>query len=413
VQPWERQGRLDEVAVAVDTRCLKRNSESVDAKSESENIDVSDDDSQASGEQSTAEHARGPSATASSGDTPRPSSPGIAEEFIQPGGDPVVLSLTRASLRSLERDDTEMTPEIVALLCAKMAQFVRSSRLRVLHPRFYTVSVLPSVAEAWREFAGPDPPIVCLPVFDIETDRWVLVAVVSKDDMAIVYYLDCKNPYGYVDGAGKKVAAYLESAYAELAQSPRRSVPVVVRKVVQRGVELTPVLDENSCSSGIHLLSYYATIVRLLDSNQEDADFAWLIGKAMYGYILPRSHLLSEVQDVFAHVLDPKLCWGRSESTGWWPCRRLSLRKETVAPPPLKDEVTSTEPDQVPVVWLNREAGGIEWLPSSHIKPLDEMTVDAVLRQCDASMSESASVTLEAALTLRAAYKSALASGRV
>lgn len=399
--------------MAVDTRYLKRNSESVEAKFEAENIDVSDDDSEASGEESTGEHARGSSASASSGDTLHPIGPGITEEFVQPGGDPTVLSFTRSSLRSLERDDTEMTSEIVALLCAKMAQFVPSSRLRVLHPRFYAVSVLPLVAEAWREFAGPDPPIVCLPVLDIETDRWVLVAVVSKDDMAIVYYLDSKNPYGYVDGAGKKVATYLESAYVELARSPRRSAPVVARKVVQRGVELTPVLDENSRSSGTHLLSYFATIVRLLDSNQEDADFAWLIGKAMYGYMLPRAHLLSEVQDVFAHVLDPKLCWGRSESTGWWPCRRLSLRKETVAPPPLKDEVASTEPDQAPVVWLNREAEGIEWLSPSHLKPLDEMTVDAVLQQCDTSASASASVTLEEALTLRAAYKSALASGGV
>lgn len=406
------------MVTAVDARFVAHSNGSDDAAPETVDIEMSDDNSQASSEQHADEGAQEPRESPhradQRGDTLRSSNsslcPGIAEVFVQIGGEPVIMPLTRAALRSLEREDTELSPEVVAILCAKMVQIVPYKRLRVLHPSFYERSVLPAVAEAWEEFTRPDPPIVCLPVFDVETGRWVLVVVLSKDGVTIVYYLDCKNPYGYVDGAGKKVAGYIESAYAGLAQGSSSAAPITARKVVQRGVELTPLFEEHASSSAIHMMSYFATIVRLLDSNQGDAaDFAWLVGKAMYGFVLPRTHLLNEVRDVFAHVWDPKLCWGRSEGTGWWPCRRLSLRKETVAPPPLKEEVKLFEPAHAAVVWLSREDEGIEWLPPDQLKPLDEMTVDSVLRLCDAS----ASITLEVALNLRAAYKAALANGGV
>jgi len=171
---------------------------------------------------------------------------------------------------------------------------------------------------------------------------------------------------------GTNVLKFLERVYRQEAVG---RVGDAGRRVVPKGHSVPSRGGGTAVVSGVHVVSHVATVVRLLQHNSQD--LAARMARAMLDFVLPKKHLLAEVWATQNEVLHEPAWWGRLEATedwsGWWPCRRLSLRPHTVSPGAESGNA------KVAVVWLDREDIGVQWLPPDHLKALNEMTVASVM----------------------------------
>lgn len=188
--------------------------------------------------------------------------------------------------------------------------------------------MLESKFHEWQIFMTADAQIVCLPVYD--SDRWVLVVVVSADSRVVVNYLDCQNPDGYVLPVCSRITQFIDAAYNAVSTKSEKTgsmTPLVVSKVIPT-VRACDVKD-----SGVHLVSYFAAIIRALScSDGGTTSDAQLVANASYDQVFSREKLHQEATASWMDALEPRICWGRRLADTWRPCLRLNLQKSTIDP---------------------------------------------------------------------------------
>jgi hypothetical protein len=308
-------------------------------------------------------------------------------EFFQAGqplSDPFRIFLTPEMARSVMAD--ELSEDIVTFFLLKMAQFVPCKRLCVARPSFYSSTVLESKFHEWQVFMTADAPIVCLPVFD--SGRWVLVVVVSTDSRVVVNYLDCQNPDGYVLPVCSRITQFVEVAYNALSIGSGK-LSFTPQLVVSKAIPTTRA--SNAKDSGVHVVSYFAAIIRELISRDRTTSDAQLITNACYDQIFSRERLHEEVAESWRDALEPRICWGRRLTAQWRPCLRLNLRMSSLDP--CRTTADFQPANELAVLYLFDYQNEVQWLPRQELTALNAVHMDELIDKMSLTPDEVEALT--------------------
>lgn len=316
-----------------------------------------------------------------------PFSASLTLEFFQAGqafSDPFRMFLTPEMVRSVMA--SELSEDIVMFFLFKMAQFVPCKRLCVARPNFYRSAVLESKFHEWRGFMTADAPVVCLPVFD--NDRWVLVVVVSTESRVVVNYLDCQNPDGYVLPVCSRITQFVEASY-NATRISNEKLSLMPQLVVSKAIPT--VRAGNAKDSGVHVVSYFAAIIReLISRDRATASDAQLITNACYDQIFSRERLHEEITESWRDAVEPRICWGRRLTAQWRPCLRLNLRMSSLDP--CRTTADFQPANEVAVLYLFDDQDEVQWLPRQELTALNVVHVDELIDKMSLTSDEVAAL---------------------
>ena len=285
-----------------------------------------------------------------------PDSPVAVVTFLQVGGNIQHYPMYHGWNEIVEHEKA-MPASMVAFLGARVIQLVPYQRLRMLS------AMSPMDTCEWED---PLPPVVCIPICD--EGYWVLVAVIIVKRGTTVFLFDGRttNDKSIVAGAVKE---YLSACGVTKIASHISKVPV----------------QDCHDASGYHLISHLVDLVRVVNDTKDEY-ISSEVKKTKFATILPKKMIRSFFEDALSERLYNRAYWGKycyqPKHFKWWPCQKISPEYAKLMCP------NKNASRQVPIVWFDKQAADIIWIPQSWIIPLEEKSLEEVIESGEYSKDE-------------------------
>jgi len=283
--------------------------------------------------------------------------------FRQVGGPMVQVNLAPGW-----RDDLEgkawLNDDMICALCSRLAQAIPYERLRVLDANYYTTIIEHDRVGDW--LASRPRPLTCLPV--CVSAHWILIVIVSLQS-ATIFHMDSLSD----GGIGRKVAETI-------------SIFISKTGTTTNVAEIKVPAQCNGHDCGVHVVSNFETVVKIMDQVQDD-QLVDALKSETFKWVGSREDFLKDLDDAFQDSGRRWVYWAQymcgTNDQFWWPCRVISRRLAG------RIRRRPKQAGYVPVIWFKKGVSDAIWIKNVR-HPLSKWTADEVINMCSFSSGEVA-----------------------